>query len=240
MPKFIISLALLLYPYSAKALSLDETFIYFPANSGKIDMIVLQSSPGKTSLVLNKIQLAMSKNQTWFQEYLKENSDKRPLPYHKNMGVSPEEYSYFISEAHNGKALVPKKIGQANVLIKREQNYYILIFLNKGEKLFSGNVTPNNTFKIDGLENLTSTPSRFNNPKSPFGNIEGFEWKIEHISNSDPLNFTGELGSVKVGKITGTDQCFLIVEQYKSKNGVTVLKGDSTFQYQCIQQKGKR
>lgn len=124
----------------------------------------------------------VSSHLEWYNEYLEKNKFKKPLPYHKNFGISEANYNRINNEYPN----LPMKVrGVAN--LKINQSGDSLTF--KGEGTFT---------MLDGLViDTKKAVMTINEQPIPFigevttldgiGAVQGYKWKFVHNSELDAL-----------------------------------------------------
>jgi len=63
----------------------------------------------KVNRIKNSLTISILENRDWFNEYVKANEGKE-LPWHKNFGVSKEDYEFLLKINENFTAVVIKKL----------------------------------------------------------------------------------------------------------------------------------
>jgi hypothetical protein len=60
-----------------------------------VNLLTIKLSPEAERLG-EKLTKAINANPTWWMNYVRDNIDKHPLPYHKNLGMSEAEYRRYL------------------------------------------------------------------------------------------------------------------------------------------------
>lgn len=82
-----------------RSFALDEVL-----PSGDCNLEIMKIAPSKRGAELEtKIQKAVAKRRDWFLDYVKETKPGEPMAYHKNLGVTRDEYHEYLREAKQRK-----------------------------------------------------------------------------------------------------------------------------------------
>ncbi|MFD3449369.1 hypothetical protein ACFDTO_32855 [Microbacteriaceae bacterium 4G12] len=97
----------------------------------------------KIENIAKKTQESLQKNYTWYLEYLKTVKPGERMPYHENMGITPEEYELFLS-ANQYMRLIKKQEGKIHFKKITDNVYEIqtssqIKFLNNVQIDFASN-----------------------------------------------------------------------------------------------------
>lgn len=88
-------LALWLIPAFARSVELPPMEELLPRKTVRADVMTVRN-PKRMEELGKKFQEGAASKREWWLEYLRENAEKRPLPYHENMGLTREEYAEFL------------------------------------------------------------------------------------------------------------------------------------------------
>jgi len=133
-----------------------------PLREIQVDVMSVRYPPRAQELSA-RLQKAVSANQQWFSQYLKDNADAKPLPYHENLGLSPQEYTEFLDLSK--KATLEKT---ASVIMKVAQT-------KDGVQLrFDDTANRLQPIAIDPLKQTVDTPlASMTSPKKNDSGLEG-------------------------------------------------------------------
>lgn len=178
---------------------------YFP-ETGRHDAICYTvGGSDRVEAISKKMGVGIAKNREWFEAYLKKLNLKpgELLPYHENLGITREEYDFFIG---NIKKLILVKFADAVVDVRSDQG---------GVKLrITGVNLPVSEyeFSMDGAQlkcayGIAKDMSDFDqtDPDSTMGRWKGRSWKIQEgeadpTSLQDYLTFQFAIGRDESGR----------------------------------------
>jgi len=189
--------------------------------------------------IVEKMKQAMRANEDWFFKTMKELKPGETIPYHKNLGISEEEYAIFIAFSQSVKL---DKIGVMEVKIVRKENSlhfepkdfgdylkYLVVDL-KDHRLRVDNVG------LEYKEQITMDAKRTTLVAGPW---VGYSWQLEEVKKdgkliSDPNKVAPaemeelDIKSIKViiGKLDHSDQCFLYLKSNIVNKGHLLAKQD--------------
>ncbi len=181
----IILVLLLLYTTKLFSQDLSVAYDFFNTQSSIVlDHMEIVNDP-EVLEINEKIGKALQSQQDWFKEYLNENINVRPLPYHNNMGVTEEEYQLFLNLSQSGTL---QKINEASIKITHTNDSLCIEFL--GDYSFLGIIEILKSSNIVQTKyGIYKADERVNNDdsKSLTGRWEGDKWTLNSIKNvNDP------------------------------------------------------
>ena len=71
-----------------------------PKNKQDVEILGYQAANEQLEKIYIKIQKAIQKNPEWYKEHLKNQTPGKPMSYHKNFGITKEEYKFFNDNTH--------------------------------------------------------------------------------------------------------------------------------------------
>ncbi|MCB1585356.1 MAG: hypothetical protein KDI52_03665 [Xanthomonadales bacterium] len=164
----------------------EKTESYFPINeitNGKIWTLGIDTKAASISQIIIE---ELNKNKDWIKNYIEQLSLKpgELMPYHKNFGVSEEEYDYFLKSINDIKLI---EVDEVIMIKKTKPDGFELAFDNS--KLPIKKITynkKNNTISTTSSVLKDITIMNQQDESSPLGRWHGIQWKHEKfISESD-------------------------------------------------------
>ena len=121
---------------------------------------------------------AITESPEWFQSYLADNANIKPLPYHKNFGISEDEYKQML-KSFDSKHL--EKIQDVSVLVARTPDGLLRIECPELGKSFPGITVDTKSGKLTTpimeVEKPDAKNSGLASDGNPFGDWTGVSWK---------------------------------------------------------------
>lgn len=189
--------------------------------------------------IAEKMKQAMKANEDWFFKTMEELKPGEPIPYHKNLGISEEEYAVFMKFSQSVKL---DKIGVIELKIVRKENSLYFEPKDFGDYLKYLVVDlKDQRLRVDSLdleykEHITMNVKQTTLVAGPW---VGYSWQLEEVKKdgqliSDPNKVVsaemGELDikSIKViiGKLDHSNQCFLYLKSNIINKGHLLAKQD--------------
>lgn len=149
---------------------------YLPKGEIIHGRIMELAAPRDIQVLSQKLQAAVQNDQTWFQQYITENENQRPLPYHPRLGLTELEYRRVLELAGTMEL---RESGTVDLTVKRLKN-------GGFELVSSDHEMPLNGLRVYPNENLVETSygilgefSEINqqDPGSATGRWTGAQWK---------------------------------------------------------------
>ena len=186
--------------------------------------------------IVEKMKLAIKDNEDWFLKVMKELEPGQPIPYHKNLGISEEEYAAFMQFSQSVKmdkigAIALKVIRRDSTLYFEPKDFgdylkYLVIHLK------------DHTVMVDSLRSLYKGQITMDAKKTTLvaGPWNGYSWALEEyrkdgqlIADPDKVDPTKiDIKSIKlvIGKLDHSDQCFLYLKSDIVNKGHVLAKQD--------------
>ncbi len=82
--------------------------------------------------ISKKLQRAVTANRAWWNQYIKDNANKKPLPYHEKFGITEEEYKKLLSA---GQLMRLVKVGENDLKVKWTEDTIELTIVGANEKV---------------------------------------------------------------------------------------------------------
>jgi len=246
---FIASITTLLFSMNGFAQERTKTdstvmalkFVDTLLPEGNYIVEVLGSPPlnAAESEILKKMKLAIQQNQDWFLKTMSELKPGELMPYHKNLGISEQEYAVFIQVSQSVKI---DKIGIVKLKIIHKDNsiYFVPEDFPHYLKELAIHLK-DYTIVIDSIP-LKYKSQRIMDSKNTTlvaGPWKGYSWDFEEIRKDgkliadpdkmDPSEInTLDIKSVKltIGKLDHNDQCFLYLRSNIVNKGHVLAKQD--------------
>lgn len=191
------------------------------------------------SEILKKMKLAINQHEDWFLKTMHGLKPGDSMPYHKNLGVSEQEYAAFLQFSQSIKM---DKIGVVALkIIRQDNNIYFEPedfphYLNelaidlKNHTIMIGNIP----LKYKGQHIMDAK-----NTTLVAGSWKGYSWDLEEISKdgqliseADQIDLSASralnIKSIKltIGKLDHKDQCFLYLKSDIVDKGHVLAKQD--------------
>ena len=186
----------------------------------------------KSKLIAAKIKRGMARHTTHFAEKLRSRKAGEPLAYDTKMGISRDEYQYFLDNAKKGSRF--KRIGKETVSVRSTARSVIVKLPNPlgatsgktriaiDKKSFSMRLTGFSKFAPPEEHVLDSSDSLF-------GAGHGYGWEVSHLSSAK----FGKNGRVSVVKLLNESSCILMVSAKKIRRGKLVFRDELIAKYRC-------
>jgi len=189
--------------------------------------------------IVGKMKQAMKANEDWFFKTMKELKPGEPIPYHKNLGISEEEYAAFMEFSQSIKI---DRIGAMELKIIRKDNSIHFEPKDFGDYLkYLVIDLKEQRVRVDslGLEYKGQITLDAKQTTLVAGPWAGYSWQLEEFKKdgkliSDPNKVVpaemGELDiksiKVSVGRLDHSNQCFLYLKSNIVHKGHVLAKQD--------------
>jgi len=189
----------------------------------KVKVMILSNQSDRQTVLMKKQIESINQNFEWFKKYLNDNPQNKALPYHKNFGLTPDEYNEYhslISQLElkeKSIAYLDVKKDDSNIVltINRDSNSPIKISLNLKENTVNFNnysLTYSTLLKNKDSNNIHNSPwighywSQFVFPQNEdyLYVDDQFEYQIIHIK-------------VIIGKIDKTGETYIQIQERKTR-----------------------
>lgn len=189
--------------------------------------------------VVEKMKLAIKENKEWFLNLMKELKPGEPIPYHKNLGISEEEYAAFMEFSQSVKI---DKIGAiALKIIRRDSSIYFepkdfgdylkyLVIDLRDQRVMVDSLSLSYKGQITMDAKQTTLVA---------GPWTGYSWQLEEFKKDgqliappnkvDPTEIEElDIKSIEViiGKLDHNNQCFLYLKSNIVNKGHVLAKQD--------------
>ncbi len=208
---------------------------------GDYDVDVLGSPPlsAAESEILRKMKIAIQQNEDWFLKIMSGLKPGEAMPYHKNLGVSEQEYATFMQVSQSVKM---DKIGSVKLKIIRKDNSIYFMPEDFPHYLKELEIHLRDyTILIDSIPVKYKSQRIMDSKNTTLvaGPWKGYSWDFEEIRKegqlvADPDKMdpsaikTLDIKSVKltIGKLDQNDQCFLYLKSDIVNKGHVLAKQD--------------
>jgi hypothetical protein len=159
----------------------------------------------RAEVIAGKMSQAVAKNREWLDAYLKELNLKpgEILPYHENLGVTREEYGFFLTDA---KKMSLVKFSDAVVNVSSDKGGPKISIENLNLPVSKFEFSPDGT-RMKCAYGTTNEHDDINqtDSDSPIGRWTGLEWRIQEgnadlVALTDYLSFRFAIGRDEVGR----------------------------------------
>ncbi len=141
------------------------------------------ATPPKVQEILVRMQSAMKSNSEWFKAYISKSEKGKPLEFHKNFGITKQEYQHFLSQSKkmqlvkNGEATLNFSLNNQNeVEINGLPGKYPHDKLSYNVKSNIINIAKNSLGEFTTINQTKSD--------SPTGKWTGVQWKIQEVNSA--------------------------------------------------------
>lgn len=180
MKRAVVIALLIVLPLSVLAQGIED----FLPKSGVIKGIVMvPSAPPELAALTQRWKAAMSANPDWARAYV-EKAGPGELPYHKNFGISEEEYKRMLTLLKSGTTLQPG--ASVEIAVRRSAEGEISLMTTAGDiPLNMVSVSANGKTAETSYGTLMRGPDiNQQNASSPTGRWSGPRWENEGTSGS--------------------------------------------------------
>ena len=177
--------ALFSFSLSGTASAGDDITNYLPKDDVIHGRVMELAAPREIQVLAQKLQAAVQNDQEWFQAFVAENAEVRPLPYHPRLGLTEVEYQRMLALA---EVVEMQQIGSVTLTVKHLKDGGV-------ELVSQGEPTPLNEVRLYPVKGFVETGygdlneiSEINqsNADSATGRWIGTQWKKSQQS-SDKL-----------------------------------------------------
>jgi hypothetical protein len=191
-----------------------EALLLDCSQNGYIEMELFTIvASGEAEALGKRLADASERDPEWFQNYLLEHINERPLPYHEKFGLTKQEYFHFFELYEKSRRFAVVRMGRISVSSK-----------GNGRFRFDGGKSipwlPNITIDLrkDSAE-VPGHPAMRGKPHSegllePVGKIEGFRWKTGN-SGGDPPDRLEDFNYHGVELVVASDKREQLVIQFR-------------------------
>ncbi|QIH34881.1 hypothetical protein [Sphingobacterium sp. DR205] len=189
--------------------------------------------------IVQKMKLAIKDNEDWFLQVMNELKPGEPMPYHKNLGISEEEYAAFMQFSQSIKI---DKVGAIALKVIRRDSSLHFEPTDFGDYLkYLVIDLKDHRVMVDRLGlpykgQITMDAKRTTLVAGPW---KGYSWRLEEFRKEgqliadpnkvDPTEMREmDIKSVEVivGKLDHSDQCFLYLKSDIVDKGHVLAKQD--------------
>lgn len=143
----------------------------------------------------------------WFQAYMADNAGVKPLPYHRNFGISEAEYSAMLKSFESRRL---EKVKDVAVIVRRAADGSIRLDCPELGRAFQGiavdSVTGRLSTPVLDIEKPDCKNSGSASDGNPFGDWQGVSWKG---SESNPEKGVFKSVSFIAGRKSGGGASFI-------------------------------
>lgn len=188
----------------------------------------IKANPKQTELTL-KLQSAIKKNATWFQEYISQSEKGKALKYHPNFGISDSEYQEYLQLA---KEIEIESSGKETLKIIKSDS--TITFLGNGRLSIYNDVTFNLKKNLViykdyvlYFHNEIIVEDAENGLKSKW---KGYAWSFENptikdnVDFSNPKNVNLILVKFTIGQLDKNGKTYMEIKEDKVVNGVRIIQ----------------
>jgi len=223
----------------SNAVALQFVDRLFPDGNYTAEVLGIPRAKESQVAVVEKMKLAIKDNEDWFLKAMKELKPGEPMPYHKNLGISEEEYKDFMQFS---KSIKIDKVGTIKCKIIRRDS--VIHFEPEGYADYLKYLEihlKDQTVIVDSIllqykTQITKDAKRTTLVAGPW---KGYSWQLEELRRDgqlvadpdkvDPTEIR-ELDlkfiEVIIGKLDHSDQCFLYLKSSIVNKGHVLAKQD--------------
>lgn len=203
----------------------DQVNSLLASKNTKADVMdAIDQTPREQELTY-KFQLAAQNNREWFVNYISKLETGKPIPYHKNFGMSKEEYKEFQSIMDKSKTKIISS-GKYQMEILNDGNQITFKAKGKLELLnsFKFNLISNKLFYNDTELVYTGEAKIISEDNALQSKWSGYNWSFEKDTKTMDLsnleNLSATLYKFTLGVIEKTGKTFLHIKSKKVEKGV--------------------
>ena len=171
---------------------------YFEANKDYAAERITVSTPAGIEKYLKLVEEGAAKNPEWYAEYSQAAKPGAPLPYHKNLNLTPQEYQEYLALWAKREIKVIDKVGLRVVL--RNGNWRILVGGRAGTVISllrydaEKDVFRSTNGKMERIEDIDAAPETL------LGAWKGVEWRYVEETGLGRLKENLGVGKAVDGK----------------------------------------
>ncbi|MDH3647344.1 MAG: hypothetical protein OER80_11275 [Gammaproteobacteria bacterium] len=174
----------------------------FVPTTGKANAeVMVLDAPADINQISDRVEQAIQENSEWFRAYAAQATPGKPLPYHKNMGITQQDYVRLLQGANE---LVLTKAGEVEITFSLETDGTIVL---RGLPM----TAPNHQLVYDPESNHIITAHGVltdlrnfdqDNPEMPAGRWAGLQWNLNELpSATDFVQIKLSIGRLKDQKL---------------------------------------
>ncbi len=196
-----------------------------PKGKTSVDVLDSIKQNARQLALTQKLQLSVQQNQQWYFEYIKTIQKGMPLPYHKNLGLTKEEYDELFSYADQMELI---SSGKNDITIIKNENTIQFKAEGKLELLNAIRIDLNKNIVMIGENELTFSDSiNIDNNNNAFkSKWKGYNWSLEDPKEEDLKNTTDfkslklKLYKFTIGRLENNGKTVMRIKGQEIEGGV--------------------
>lgn len=179
----------------------------------------------KTEEIVERVNKGIRRHSGWFKNFIGQHPEWKPgdfVPYHKNLGISAEEYNYVLKNLKKSSHAVkvgtvlltslPTKTGAKLSVDTRDSTFHDIDVSFEAKTV----ETPLGTLKNPELINSEQV-------SSPIGKWTGYSWSLRE---GDPLAGKGEAKGIwlSLGQVSTSKKKFIHYKALLFKDGAPLIR----------------
>jgi len=180
----IVLLSIIFFSNYTNSSEFGELSPYVPKGGIiQADVMVLATSKEVEEIGL-RFQNALKANPKWFKVYLSKAEKGKPLEFHKNFGISEEDYEYFLAESKKMKLV---KSAETTLQFTRKTNGHIEISGLPAKSPHNKMVYDGKLNKVEIASTALDIYSEINQTKSnsATGRWKGKQWLFKKMKSEN-------------------------------------------------------
>ena len=200
-----------------------EWINWLPAVSAKAELMGLVSTPRQRELSA-KFAAAIAKRRAWWQSFIRQNADTRPLPYHPYFGISQDEYDEMLAQSEEFTLKSIKEIG----VIRMSAEHLHFLHFDDSRITISPLVLDTKRNMIHTVASPLLSEGRHEATKGLLGPSVSFKWSRQ---DKDTKAGNSTSATVTLGIRKSDGKRFVRLQAAKVRDHQSLGKTDSLISY---------
>tara|TARA_B100000683_G_C12440260_1_gene535718 strand:- start:210 stop:956 length:747 start_codon:yes stop_codon:yes gene_type:complete len=184
--------------------------------------------------IIQKSVNAISKKSGWLKKYMKNLGEAEAIPWHKNLGITKEEYEFLRKESYDHFSL--EEYGETIVSVGVDEDEYKVKIEGPSSLEFNFNISRD-------LKRMTmkgfKSEGRFDERGQLMDSLvrgDGIRWKVYDIYELNLSRLTGKYSEITYLELENKKECAFSIKIKGANEGVVILNYHFMIKYPCIQQ----
>ncbi len=184
--------------------------------------------------IIQKSVNSISKKSGWLKKYMKNLGESEAIPWHKNLGITKEEYEFLRKESYDHFSL--EEYGETIVSVDVDEGEYKVKIEGPSSLEFNFNISRDlKRMKMKGFK----SEGRFDERGQLMESLvrgEGLRWKVYDIYNLNLSRLTGKYSEITYIELENKKECAFSIKIKGANEGIVILNYHFMIKYSCIQQ----
>ena len=183
--------------------------------------------------IIQKSVKSISKNSGWLKKYMKNLGESEAIPWHKNLGITKEEYEFLKNESYDHFSL--EEYGETIVSFDVSDEEYKVKIEGPSSLEFNFNISRDlKKMKMKGFKSEGRFDARGQLMESLVRG-KGLRWKVYDIYDLNLSRLTGKYSEITYIELENNKECAFSIKIKGANEGIVILNYHFMIKYSCIQ-----